>query len=208
MRSSWNPPQAGCWASNLPVSRFAAGFPLLSRSALRSPRRPPAGCQRNEAGFNRTRYGERRSRGRPCAPTRLPRNPRGDFQVVLLIVGASLVVVRPIEAFRKLALARQFEQVICRLEERQKAQPALQVGPAFLVHGRVAMRLDQSDGFRHVTRGQRMCDRFVNKTVAGAPQALSPSGRSHRSLPACEAGSWRCRNWHARGYRRRRLVNL
>ena len=54
---------------------------------------------------------------------------------------------------------------------RQTAQPALQVGPAFLVHGRVAMRLDQPDSFRHVTRGQGMLDRFVNKTVAGEPGA-------------------------------------
>ena len=54
---------------------------------------------------------------------------------------------------------------------RQTVYPALQVRPALLVHGRVAMRLDQPDSFRHVARRQGMLDRFVHKTVAGEPGA-------------------------------------
>ena len=45
---------------------------------------------------------------------------RGSFQVVPLIVGAAPEVLRPIQAFRKIALARQFEQMIRRLQEMRE----------------------------------------------------------------------------------------
>ena len=44
----------------------------------------------------------------------------GGFQVVLLIVGAAPEVLRPIQAFRKITLARQLEQMICRLQEMRE----------------------------------------------------------------------------------------